>query len=213
MGLLRWLRPKVRVPPGHKVVITSFSPSPAFARLESGLRIAEFGESPVYGPQGYMPVFDAAEKDLRLAPQTSIVWHLQEKAVRIWTSDVEGLKDWLWRFHQVRSVRGEAQAGDVAIVPDFGARARVMIELLQSLGVAVHLPSPEGKVLAEVHRPDGSVTVGMLGAAVEGKTRHVLHDLYTERMRLGEHPEEGPLAELKTRESAFLRHVLRKAEG
>jgi len=55
--------------------------------------------------------------------------------------------------------------------------------------------------------------VGMLGPAVERKTRTVLFDLYTERMRLGECPAEGPLAELKARESAFLRHVLRKADG
>jgi len=211
MGMMDWLRsslrPKVRVPPGHKVVVVGPSPDPVFTRLESGLGFADFGSTPA---PAHQPLFDAAERQLRLAPRTPILWSLQEKAVRVWLSDVDVLTDWLWRFHQVRHLRG-AEGGDLAVLPDFGPRARLMMDLLQSLGVVVHLPGPDGKILCEVHRPDGSTVLGMLGAAVPGETGRTLQELYAKRIELENSPgPEEALAELKARERSFLRNAFDK---
>lgn len=209
MSLMNWIRSRffgtVKVPPGHKVVVMSPTARSAFVRLESGLRLAEFGQT-----LEYRSLFDAAERDLRLAPGLSIVWSLQERPVMGWTSDESLLADWLWRFHQVRQIRG-TEAGDVAVVPDFGPPARAMMALLASLKIGVHLPGPKGEILVEVHRPDG-IVIGMPGPAVRGGKAPLLWDLYSARMELqGTAGTEDGIEENKSQERALIRRILQEA--
>ena len=133
-------------------------------------------------------------------------------AVRGWTRDEAILSDWLWHFYQVRHVRG-GDKGDVAVLPDFGPRAGVMMRLLSSLGVGVHLPGPQGELLVEVHRPDG-IVVGMPGPAVHREAVPLLRELYAERIGLSESSDTGERRDaivLQARE--IIRQALQEADG
>jgi hypothetical protein len=204
MGLIDWIRNKiptpgmVRVPPGHKVVVIYPSGQTEFLRLESGLRIADFGPT-----AEYRELFDIVERNLRLAPGTSIIWYLHREAVLHWASDDALLAGFLRRFFQVSQLRGTAEGGDVAVVPDCGPPAKAMMALLKSLGVGVHLPGPEGQILVEVHRPDG-IVVGMPGPAFQGGEETFLRDLYSERAKLGD-ASEDLLRRSREEERAFIK--------
>jgi hypothetical protein len=213
MGLLGWLRSRlprpgvVRVPPGHKVVVVSPSQHPLFTKLESGLCFADFGQA-----ADYQQLFDAVERALRLVPKTSIVWSIQKEPIVAWTSDEVLLANWLRRFHDVRQLRGtEAEAGDVAVVPDFGSQGKAMMILLASLGVGVHLPGPEGESLIEVHRPDG-IVIGMPGPAFQGGKRTILRDMYSTPAESGDASDsERRVQEIRAHEQEFIRAVLRNS--
>jgi hypothetical protein len=178
-------------------------------KMGSGIWIADFG------PDGeYEQLFQAAENALRQNPAVSIIWAIQESASAGWMSDATALAVWLQRLHQVRRARGSAQVGDVAVLSVSGAKAQALATLLYSLGVGVHQPAPDGAIFVEVHRPDGSIVVGIPGPAFSDTSDRFLHQLNLERDAIEKSPgADAKLHEIRERELAFITETLQNTNS
>jgi hypothetical protein len=200
----------VTVPPGHKIVVVHPSPQAAFSQTESGVWIADFGSD-----REYERVFSIVQRRLQEAPDSSIIWVIQESVVSAVVPATPILSAWLHRFHQVKSARGvHAEQGDIAVISPSSTNAQVLMLLLASLGVGIHQPAPQdGSVFVEVHKPEG-IVVGMPGPAFESDQGNALRQLYLELEHSKGLPDNAArLQEIKAREFALIEQIRQQAVG
>lgn len=190
------------VPPGHSITVWHKSVAPVFVPTSSGVYFADFG---AYG--SFIEVFAAAEDLLQREPHTPILWIVQASALETWARDPAILSGWLRRLHCVRRLRGSTEiCADTVIAPYEGKDPSGFAGLLRSLGLDVHYPSPQdGSVFIEVHRPDGTIVIGMTGPAAEDRGDRSLLDLNQRLDQFESQPESGGKAGLLER--AQLRSV------
>jgi hypothetical protein len=200
----------ITVPPGHKVVVFDHSRQAVFSQTESGFWIADFGLD-----KEYERVFSIVQRRLQEAPDSSIIWVIQESVVSAVVPATPILSAWLHRFHQVKSARGvHAEQGDTAVISPSSTNAQVLMLLLASLGIGIHQPAPQdGSVFVEVHRPDG-IVAGMPGPAFKSNVGNVLRQLYLEEEHTKGLPNNATtLQEIKAREFAFIEQIRQQAVG
>lgn len=140
------------VPPGHQVVVVHPSPAPHFSPLKSGYHVADLGYS-----GDFAPVLARAESLVHQEGRHAIVWILQTSLLQQ-TEVLDSLLAFLAKLRQ-------EGIHYVAVFPHADASYREQVTRLRGIGIGVHASAPDGACFVEVHRPDGSIVIGMPGPA------------------------------------------------
>lgn len=143
----------VRVPPGHKVVVIHPSPSAQIGLTESKLVILDFGTS-----GDWREMLSKVDEGLSHGPFPASVAILQTAFLA--SLDAAGelsafVASW-------QSARERGWNAVWALPGEASARVEV-VELLKKAGFGVHGSADDGACLVEVHKPDGTITIGMPG--------------------------------------------------
>ena len=143
---------KVRVPPGHKVVVIHPVADPQITQLESSF-VVDFGLN-----ANWRSVVGTLEDALSLGEIPSTVAILQ----RAMLDNLQALAEvgeFIEAFTRLRA-RGWMA---VWVFPNEAADRTEVVVQLQAAGFGVHGSAPDGACFVEVHKPDGTITVGMAG--------------------------------------------------
>jgi len=147
---------KVRVPPGHKVVVIHPVADPQIGQLESNFLVVDFGLN-----GNWRNVVGTLENAMSRGESPPAVAILQRAMLDNLQALAE-VDDFIEAFARLRA-RGWTA---VWVLPNEAAdRTKVVIQL-QAAGFGVHGSAPDGACFVEVHKPDGTITVGMAGPSL-----------------------------------------------
>jgi hypothetical protein len=143
------------IPPGYSVVVISPSSRPGFARTQSGPWILEFG-----APRFIAPALENLESFLRSATErTSIIWLVSGDILAAFP-DPAPLVEAARERQALSSI-----VSHLAVFPDDTPTRLAAMRGFHRIGFGVHYGGPARECYVEVHRPDGTIVVGMPGAA------------------------------------------------
>lgn len=146
----------VTVPPGHKVVIVRPAHNANLGRCESGVRIADLGAECEFG------LVMSGVADLAVSGHPAyVIWIVQTCVLNSTTafeSFVGAFSDILGRSNGVMS--------HTVYVPFSTAEHSAQVRRLIQAGVRVFESTDDGSCFAEVHKPDGSIVVGLAGREI-----------------------------------------------
>jgi hypothetical protein len=146
----------VTVPPGHKVVVVHPATFPGVARTESGCVIAQLAAD-----VSSDVAFDSVEQLAASGQQAAVIWILQDALL----SRLDDQNELIARLRSVVNWPG-SQVQHVAVLVCEAANRRGLADELKALGIGVHSSAADGACFVEVHRPDGSIFVGMPGLSI-----------------------------------------------
>lgn len=145
----------VVVPPGHNIIVISPSPRPGFGQTQSGPWILNFG-----APEFITPAFNTLEKFLRNATErASVLWLITGDILAAFANPT-ALVDAAQRYRALSSI-----VTHLAVFPDDTPSRLTAMRGFTRIGFGVHYGGPARECYVEVHKPDGTIVVGMPGAA------------------------------------------------
>jgi hypothetical protein len=145
---------KLTVPPGHKVVVVKPIDTPYMTTLESGARIVDFGH--------YCKLsefFTEIEKFCEHPDKLSIIWIVQPNLIA-YLQSTGSIALFLQKFQRI--LRVNPQSRNVVLVNE-AFNLEPFRDSLLKLGAYIFSSAPDGACFVEVHKPDGSIHVGMPG--------------------------------------------------
>lgn len=146
----------VTVPAEHKTIVVKPALRPHFARLESGVGIADMGAG-----SDFEAVLHEAASAVAAEPPNTIIWILHEALLVRMDADGEPL---LRRLEPIVR-QTKSPGGHCAVLVQKAAERHGLVRRLKELGMGVHGSAEDGACFVEVHRPDG-IVVGMPGPAL-----------------------------------------------
>jgi hypothetical protein len=142
------------VPPGHKVIVVRPASEPRFSRTPSGPWVLNFG-APAFVASGLATV----TKFLRTnTERTSVIWLMTGEILPAF--DAPTLLQRVEEIHARSSI-----VRHFAVFPDEHRSRLLVMAKFKGFGFGVHFGGPGRECYVEVHKPDGSITVGMPGPA------------------------------------------------
>ena len=145
----------VVVPPGHKVIVIKPTAVAHVAVAPSGALVVDYGKNGNW--QYTNSQFEAAHAK-RAA---SAVVILQREMI-----DKLSQANELGQFIAYWKAAKEKGVSAVWVLPLRASEQSSVINSIQGAGYGVHASAPDGACFVEVHKPDGSITVGMPGPAL-----------------------------------------------
>ena len=146
----------VRVPPGHKVVVIHPRTQPLLIPLESNFLILDFGVASDW--RILVSVFNERLGRIGVLPTVAILQSAMLDQLRA----AGELRDFVAAWQGIRERGWQA----VWVLPREAAGQTDAVELLKSVGFGVHGSDEDGACVIEVHKPDGTITIGMPGASL-----------------------------------------------
>ncbi|HEX8284138.1 MAG TPA: hypothetical protein VF588_12320 [Pyrinomonadaceae bacterium] len=146
----------VTVPPGHKVVIIHPSTQPQVIPLESNFLVLDFGLASDW--QTLVSDFDERLSLTEVRPVVAILQGAMLDRLRA----AGDLRDFAAAWHGLRERGWQA----VWVLPLEAAGQTDAVELLKAAGFGVHGSAEDGACFVEVHKPDGTITIGMPGPSL-----------------------------------------------
>lgn len=143
----------VRVPPGHKVVVIHPSPLPQMGVAESKLVVLDFGAS-----GDWRTMLAKVEAGLLGGAFPTTITILQWAMIDRLVTAGE-LSAFVAGWQSAKQKGWNA----VWILPNKASECDVVVDLLTNAGFGVHGSTEDGACFVEVHKPDGTITVGMAG--------------------------------------------------
>lgn len=143
----------VTVPPGHRVVVIHPAPAANLGCCESGVWIAELGAN-----CDFSAVVSSVAELASTGRQAYVIWIIQTSVLnsaRNFDSLIGSLAE------IVQSSRGIISHS--AFVPRSTGRDTVQVRQLIRAGVHVYEWAEDGSCFVEVHKPDGTIVIGMAG--------------------------------------------------
>jgi hypothetical protein len=149
----------VQVPPGHKVVMIQPSPQPHFNLLESGFLLLDFGTSGNWRTTlaNIETCFDGLDEGQ--APTTITILQSEMINELVAANDLDD-------FLAMCQAAGQRGWSALWILPNEAASNDEVVAGLKRAGFGVHSSARDGTCFVEVHKPDGTITVGMTGPAL-----------------------------------------------
>jgi hypothetical protein len=145
----------VVVPPGHKVVVIDPTPNAHVDVVSSGAVIADYGQS---GNWRYTNTQLSAA--LAKHPGSVVVILQNEMINALRQSNEFGEFFGYWKASKRKSVSA------VWVLPLRASEQASVVSSIQNTGYGVHASAPDGACFVEVHKPNGSIVVGMPGPAL-----------------------------------------------
>ncbi|HEV2668400.1 MAG TPA: hypothetical protein VG324_26015 [Blastocatellia bacterium] len=146
----------VQVPPGHKVVVIHPSPKAQIGLTESKLVILDFGTS-----GDWQTMLADIEAGLSSGTFPSTVTILQLPMIE--RLDAAGeLSAFIARWQSARQSGWNA----VWVLPNEASTRNDVVDLLKNAGFGAHGSAEDGACFVEVHKPDGTITIGMPGPSL-----------------------------------------------
>ena len=146
----------VTVPPGHKIVTIHPSTQPQMWQLESNFLVLDFGLDSDW--RGFVSAFDERVGRVEVQPTVAI---LQGAMLDRLQASGE-IQDFVSEWQRLRERGWQA----VWVLPREAAERMDAVELLKSAGFGVHGSAEDGACFIEVHKPDGTITIGMTGPSI-----------------------------------------------
>ncbi len=147
----------VTVPPGHKVVVIRPSTQPQVNHLESNFLVLDFGVDGDW--LALVSDFDERVSRVEVPPTVVILQSAMLGRLRA-SGD---LRDFVSEWHRLRERGWQA----VWVLPWEAAGQVDVVELLKAAGFGVHGSAEDGACFIEVHKPDGTITIGMTGPSLQ----------------------------------------------
>ena len=148
----------VVVPPGHKVVIAYPTPTPEFRQTASSVWILNFGDC-----RFVQAMLDTASEFVSRDEEASVIWILAGDVLETLDDPAAFLES------AATLVRGSSgKVSHIAIFPDDTPSRAQFMRAFRERRFGVHFGGPERECFVEVHKPDGSIVVGMAGPAFTG---------------------------------------------
>jgi len=143
----------VTVPEGQKVVVVRAAPRENIGMLESGLLVVDFGAA-----GSWKNLTSAIEKRAKQGDLPSLIVILQLTMIAELKArgELDAFFDFWARAHSTG-------ARAVWVLP-LGAKSdQQVVALIKKAGFTAHASADDGACFVEVHKPDGSITIGMPG--------------------------------------------------
>lgn len=147
----------VTVPPGHKVVVIHPSTQSQVIHLESNFLVLDFG---VDGD--WLTLVSDFEEKLGCVEVPPTVAILQSAMLSRLRASGD-LRDFVSEWQLLRERGWQA----VWVLPQEAAGQVDVVELLKAAGFGVHGSAEDGACFIEVHKPDGTITIGMTGPSLQ----------------------------------------------
>lgn len=176
----------VVVPPGHRVVVIHPSQDPFFAPSESGPMMLNFG-SVEHVPSGLTKVAEWAGSTKE---QQSVLWLMPANILPAFDNAPVLLAQ------IAKLVTAAPHVSHLAVFPGSSPLLDRVMESFRSIGVNTQRGAPDGACYVEVHKPDGSIVVGIPGPdspANETEQGSELDALITD---IADHNREDDLSKL-----------------
>ncbi len=146
----------VTVPPGHKVVVIYPSTKLQVNHLESNFLVLDFGVDGDW--LTLVSGFDERLERTEIPPTVAIL-----QGARLDRLRASGeLRDFVSEWQRLRERGWQA----VWILPLEAAGQVDAVELLSMAGFGVHGSAKDGACFIEIHKPDGTITIGMPGPSL-----------------------------------------------
>ncbi|MEK6289105.1 MAG: hypothetical protein AABO57_25600 [Acidobacteriota bacterium] len=146
----------VTVPQGHKIVTIHPSTQPQVWQLESKFLVLDFGLNSDW--RAFVSDFDERVGQVEVQPTVAI---LQGAMLDRLQASGE-IHDFVSEWQRLRERGWQA----VWVLPREAAERMDAVELLKSAGFGVHGSAKDGACFIEVHKPDGTITIGMTGPSI-----------------------------------------------
>lgn len=170
----------VTVPPGHKIVVIHPSTKPQVNHLESNFLVLDFGLD-----GDWLTLISGFDERLDRTEVPPTVAILQGAMLDRLQASGE-LRDFVSEWQRLRERGWQA----VWVLPREAAGQVDAVELLLMAGFGVHGSAEDGACFIEVHKPDGTITIGMPGPSLRPA-----RDLDTLIKDLADHQKEEDYAE------------------
>ncbi|QTN28422.1 hypothetical protein HZ993_00750 [Rhodoferax sp. AJA081-3] len=146
------------VPPGHKVTVINPTANGHVNVVSSGALIMD------YGRNGNWRLTNAQFEAALARRSASAVVILQDEMI-VALKQSNDLGDFFayWTAARAKGISA------VWVLPLRASEQTSIISSIHSAGYGVHASAPDGACFVEVHKPDGSVVVGMPGASLQPK--------------------------------------------
>ena len=145
----------VTIPEGHQIVVVHPSDRPCMGQLQCGILVVDYGNG----------------EDWQLVHlQLDGLW--AERTATTLVVLQNGMIEILHRSGQFTTFfsdwkrRADSEISTLWVLPLSAAENMNAIAEIRGIGCAVHASAPDGACFVEVHKPDGSITVGMPGPAL-----------------------------------------------
>ncbi len=145
----------VAIPEGHQIIVVHPSDIARIGQLQCGILVVD------YGNDGDWNSINLKLDELWPGRTTSTLVVLQK-----------GLIESLRRSNQVTTFfsdwkrRASSKMSTLWVLPLKAAEDADVIAEIHGIGCGVHASAPDGACFVEVHKPDGSITIGMPGPAL-----------------------------------------------
>ncbi len=146
----------VTVPPGHKVVGISPSTQPQVRHLESNFLVMDFGVESNW--RVLVSGFNERLGRIEVPPTVAILQGAMLDRLRA----AGELREFVGAWQYLRERGWQA----VWVLPRDAAGQADAVESLKTAGFGVHGSAEDGMCFVEVHKPDGTIAVGMPGPSL-----------------------------------------------
>lgn len=147
---------RVAVPPGHKVVGIFPSTRPQVRQLESNFLVVDFGVDGNW--RALVSDIDEGLGRAEVRPTVVILQGAMLDGLRA----AGELQDFVGAWQYLRERGWQA----IWVLPREAAGQAEAVESLKTAGFIVHGSSEDGACFIEVHKPDGTITIGMPGPSL-----------------------------------------------
>jgi hypothetical protein len=145
----------VTIPEGHQIIVVHPSDVARIGQLQCGILVVD------YGNDGDWNSINLKLDEVWPGRTTSTLVVLQK-----------GLIESLRRSNQITTFfsdwkrRASSKMSTLWVLPLKAAEDANVIAEIHEIGCSVHASAPDGACFVEVHKPDGSITIGMPGPAL-----------------------------------------------
>lgn len=146
----------VTVPPGHKVVVIYPTTQPSMGILESELLVLDFGAD---GDWRAMLAHVEAGLAAEQAPATVTILQRGRIEMLVAAGELDAF------VHAWESARRQGWNA-VWVLPNDASGNNEVVTRLKGAGFEVHGSASRGECFVEVHKPDGTIIIGMPGPAL-----------------------------------------------
>jgi hypothetical protein len=147
----------VTIPPGHKVVVIHPSTQSQVIHLESNFLVLDFGVDGDW--LTFVSDFEEKLGRIEVPPTVAILQSAMLGRLRA-SGD---LRDFVSEWQRLRERGWQA----VWVLPREASGQVDVVELLNAAGFGVHASAEDGACFMEVHKPDGTITIGMTGPSLQ----------------------------------------------